>query len=1005
MPPGPDNADVKKKSEKKPEKSYLASAVESINPWTSSRSTTPTPKDQKSTPTQKADDHATNPLYGLCARKYPTDCPPLKVQWFHASDIPKRKPVFLKSKDKEPEQTKPTEPKKFITFGESDSRSLEAAYQRLLEESDTERNNTTLKQHIRNRSTSRRSHALTNEDALNRDMGRDGNSPSPGPRVPVNEDFLFDVDIEERELIPVYWLGPVYKVIRGTWFYDESSGLRPCEENLAAQLEEGYLKVKPWTYPTTRHRSNSRAKDVTPKPSIDNLKKAAKQQSEEALKPLPSTQAATHQPQSHRLFGTYMNSVVTFEDSNIAFLSSDSVFNWVTTTVYERFAGSGYRNGIKLIRGYSKPKGKEAAAPAVVTQPTNTVVDGKQDRILKRRSAPPASRADNKDSDMTNEETRLDQERRSSHLKRELSSYIDNNDDLSEREEKIRQREENEIQEDYNPQDGETQGRDIEHLILVTHGIGQQLSMRMQGANFVHDVNMLRKTFKGVYAKSADLKALNSESGDGPGNSRIQVLPVCWRHLLDFPKKREKKGETDLSEAYDDEDDYPSLEDITIEGMTFARSLISDLALDVLLYQSGYRQQISEIVRAESNRIYGLFIERNPNFKGKVHIIGHSLGSAIMFDILCRQKELSKGGAGLRNPLRVLPSDAHSDRHTDPHDLSFDFPVEDFYCLGSPIGLFQMLKGRTILARHQANAFPSESPLNPVYAGDPFLSLDVPAERVSSVTGLPFSVSSPKVAQLFNIFHPADPISYRLEPLISPAMSSLKPQILPYTKKGFLDAVTPQGLSGIGAKVGQGFSDLWSSVGTAITNNILNTSLGISSEEMAKLNESSPSVDEDKAKSEKANARKKELARQQLSRANSLDPNSQEANNHHDMTLIDDDLETLYSKFQKKRVQEHQDSTSRAEEGQELGALWAAEESKAQKLRAEELKVRALNWNGRVDYSIQVGTLEFNPLAALSSHLSYWEDVDVSHFLCSQLLCNREARAKMYITKRQNRSS
>ena len=27
-------------------------------------------------------------------------------------------------------------------------------------------------------------------------------------------------------------------VRRGTWFYQEGSNLRPCEENLAAQLEE-----------------------------------------------------------------------------------------------------------------------------------------------------------------------------------------------------------------------------------------------------------------------------------------------------------------------------------------------------------------------------------------------------------------------------------------------------------------------------------------------------------------------------------------------------------------------------------------------------------------------------------------------------------------------------------------------------------------------------------------------------------------------------------------------
>lgn len=77
----------------------------------------------------------------------------------------------------------------------------------------------------------------------------------------------------------------------------------------------------------------------------------------------------------------------------------------------------------------------------------------------------------------------------------------------------------------------------------------------MESVNFVHDVNVLRKTLKSVYASSADLKALNSESGEGPGNCRIQVLPVCWRHLLDFPKKKEKKREYDLGETYTEEDE------------------------------------------------------------------------------------------------------------------------------------------------------------------------------------------------------------------------------------------------------------------------------------------------------------------------------------------------------------------------------------------------------------------------------------------------------------------
>lgn len=138
----------------------------------------------------------------------------------------------------------------------------------------------------------------------------------------------------------------------------------------------------------------------------------------------------------------------------------------------------------------------------------------------------------------------------------------------------------------------------------------------------------------------------------------------------------------------------PALEDITIEGMAFARSLISDLALDVLLYQSSYREQISHIVLKECNRIYKLFKERNPEFKGKVHLMGHSLGSAIFFDILCRQKARPKPERRQSSyfwPSHELKLKEVPDRDSD---VQFDFDVEDFFCLGSPVGLFQMLKGR-----------------------------------------------------------------------------------------------------------------------------------------------------------------------------------------------------------------------------------------------------------------------------------------------------------------------
>lgn len=83
-------------ADKKGEKSTWASAVDSINPWSGSRSTTPVPKEPAPVPpppppppnpVNSGGDHSINLIYGLSARKYPPDCPPLKVKWFHAVDV------------------------------------------------------------------------------------------------------------------------------------------------------------------------------------------------------------------------------------------------------------------------------------------------------------------------------------------------------------------------------------------------------------------------------------------------------------------------------------------------------------------------------------------------------------------------------------------------------------------------------------------------------------------------------------------------------------------------------------------------------------------------------------------------------------------------------------------------------------------------------------------------------------------------------------------------------
>lgn len=71
-------------------------------------------------------------------------------------------------------------------------------------------------------------------------------------------------------------------------------------------------------------------------------------------------------------------------------------------------------------------------------------------------------------------------------------------------------------------------------------------------------------------------------------------------------------------------------------------------------------------------------------------------------------------------------------------------------------------------------------------------------------------------------------------------------------------------------------------------------------------------------------------------------------------TLIDDEIETLYAGFQKGRKTHQNDDAGEMD--------WTEAEEKGRKLRREEMKVRALNSNGRVDYSIQESVLDFNPI-------------------------------------------
>lgn len=807
-------------------------------------------------------------------------------------------------------------------------------------------------------------------------------------RVPVNEDFLFDVDVDKRELAPAYWLGPIYDVRRGSWFYQEGSSQRPCDENLASQLEEGYLRVKPWRNAlgpaqTASTRSRSRPSSMTPSHDLHStvtgeaLKKV-KTRSSEGLRSKANDEAkqgpAPEKFQLHtqRLFGAYMNSVVTYQDGTVAWLLTDDFLSRMSSTVYQRFAGGGHLGGVKVVRGWSEAsKAKDNRPEPDGTQTStadllNTRKPKMDSNPLDKVAAAAAAETHAPGSEQF-QQSAAPTEPRLRALERRMSSIVSSPDlhDAEKQDEELRKRDEDEIQEDYRDDDKDDPGRVIEHLILVTHGIGQRLGLRMESVNFIHDVNVLRKTIKDVYAISPDLQALNAEVEKLPKNCRVQVLPVVWRHLLNFPKQsfKENSREQDLTEAHHsrDEDFYPSLDDITLEGVPAIRNLITDLALDILLYQSAYREHIAGIVQRECNRVYDLFKQRNPSFRGKVNLIGHSLGSAILFDILCRQKHEHQKSSKVDSVRRRRSRASTTAGQEALQQLDLNFEVEDFYCLGSPLGLYQMLKGRKIAGRRLLTNEPVENPFELGDRNNSFLELSsaqatsAAAEVRSEI--LSITVSSPKCKQLFNIFHPADPISYRIEPLISPIMSSLKPQPLPYIKRGIFGA-PGQGFSGIGVRVGQSVSGLWANITSGVASSLLNRSLGLIGEDQISSSQTmlpGPTQDQSTSSGVKANITDGGLItvpfqvdkEKKLQVAQKI--GGREQDNDHPPTLIDGEIETLYAGFQKRRK-----SLESEEGGDPVDTAEQREmDEKASRIKKEEAKVRALNRNGRVDFSIQ----------------------------------------------------
>ncbi|XP_069944243.1 SEC23-interacting protein isoform X4 [Cherax quadricarinatus] len=315
--------------------------------------------------------------------------------------------------------------------------------------------------------------------------------------------------------------------------------------------------------------------------------------------------------------------------------------------------------------------------------------------------------------------------------------------------------------EDFEIDDGEAEK--VDHLVFLIHGIGSVCDLRFRAV--VECVNpgpssRLVKTEetarRKVRANGVDdfrrlgqqlLSSHFKQSVDMGTVGRVEILPISWHKAL-------HGDATGIDEK---------LKPITLRSIPKLREFTNDTILDVLLFNSPiYCQHIMDTVASEMNRLYSVFCERNPAFSGQVSLGGHSLGSVILFDLLMHQ---SPNSDDTLDSTLSSPKDDHDDCRKDRGD-SITSPVD--YLMGAAG------TGQPSIVYPQISFKPEALFL----MGSP-IAMFITVRGIDTI-GPDFQL--PTCKRVFNIFHPFDPVAYRLETLIDPSLTEVRPVLVPHHK-------------------------------------------------------------------------------------------------------------------------------------------------------------------------------------------------------------------------------
>lgn len=604
-------------------------------------------------------------------------------------------------------------------------------------------------------------------------------------KVPVLEDKLFDVDLEKMQLYPVFFKGVLLPVVRATWFYwsevrEEYSPIS-FSSDLGQDLSKAWQDSKAWQLGEHGNSDRNKVKEGSDSTQLVEIRSGESQDSDEKAK-VQFKSAIMAKIFSEDVRGRVLSLVggstvirgfdeverrtsEAQKDGNF-FDMPDIPVPWGSSDD-DNFSDNEAANQAKLNSAVKSTKKAGAAQPdANDSKRPAAGGGGYGSRAKQNKSA--AGNADDADGkaadnqgfaaslwpssdsftrprfaflkalglsfDDATEEAKRTQKQKTTESAAQPDSELKSSS-------RANQKGDGNDEEDDAP-DLDSLKDDPVHLILVIHGIGQGLRDTFESLDFTWDVQKIRNLSRAT-AQDEGIKMLSK-------GRRVQYIPICWRRDLDFNYKSEEN------------DNHFGLADVTNDAtIPFVRNVVSKVILDVPYYLSEiHKPKMVTAVRYELNRVYRLFVRRNPEFLtkgGKVSIIGHSLGSCLATDILSEQ------------PTEVpsIAKMSHADITAALKERLL-FNTTHLFLVGSPLGLFLHLGGGQLIARRTS----SRGRL------DEQASLD----KQGKFGCLAFS------GNIYNCYNSADPVAYRLNGTVDQRYATLiRPMPLPGAVNAILD--------------------------------------------------------------------------------------------------------------------------------------------------------------------------------------------------------------------------